>query len=109
MLRTVSSGRLQHRLQAGKDLVAGPRADRGVMSDRLRALSSILRDLELMATRADGALVANADLKGELEAILPAFDASRVLRAFSAVDRASSALERNASPKIVADWLASEL
>jgi DNA polymerase-3 subunit delta' len=112
VLRTVSSGRLPHRLQGGKDFVAGPRAgavDRGVLAERLRALSSILRDLELLATRADHALVANADLKGELEAILPAFNAPRVLRAFSAVDRASAALERNASPKIVADWLASEL
>ncbi len=111
ILRAVSSGRLHHRLQGGKDFLSGPRAgvDRAVVSERLRALSSILRDLELMATRADAALVANADLKGELEAILPAFDTSRVLRAFAAVDRASAALERNASPKIVADWLASEL
>ena len=112
ILRAVSSGRLPQRLQGGKDFVAGTRAgaaDRGTVSDRLRALSSILRDLELLATRADGALVANADLRGELEAILPAFDSLRVLRAFSAVDRASVALERNASPRIVADWLAVEL
>jgi len=32
--------------------------------------------------------------------------ADRAIRAFATVDRALSALDRNASPKIVADWLA---
>jgi hypothetical protein len=31
------------------------------------------------------------------------------LRAFAAVDRALNALDRNASPKIVADWLAFQI
>ena len=40
---------------------------------------------------------------------MKAFDGDRTVRAFSAVDRAVAALERNASPKIVADWLAFQL
>jgi hypothetical protein len=31
------------------------------------------------------------------------------VRGYSAVDQALAALERNASPKVVADWLALEL
>jgi hypothetical protein len=37
------------------------------------------------------------------------FDNDRTLRAFSTIDRALEALERNASPKIVADWIALQL
>ena len=37
------------------------------------------------------------------------FDGDRAVRAFSAVDKALTALERNASPKIVADWLAFQI
>jgi len=32
-----------------------------------------------------------------------------VARAFAAIDRALEAIDRNASPKIVADWLAFQL
>jgi hypothetical protein len=32
-----------------------------------------------------------------------------VVRAFAAVERARAALERNASPKVVADWLVLQL
>ena len=47
-----------------------------------------------------------ADLKAELSRLLKSFDGERTLRAFAAVERALAALDRNASPKIVADWLA---
>jgi DNA polymerase-3 subunit delta' len=112
LLRAVARGRMPQRLDAAKGFVAGPRAgpaDRGAMADRLRALSSMLRDLGILATRAQDGWLANADLKPQLEPLRPAFDSSRVLRAFSAVDRALVALERNASPKIVADWVALEI
>ena len=42
-------------------------------------------------------------------ALLRSFDNERILRAFAAVDRALNALDRNASPKIVADWLAFQI
>jgi DNA polymerase-3 subunit delta' len=110
LLRAVARGRMPQRLEGAKALIAGSRSpDRAVVADRLRALSSMLRDLEVLATRAKDAWLANADLKPQLEPLLPAFGSPRVLRAFSAVDRAISALERNASPKIVADWVALEI
>jgi hypothetical protein len=40
---------------------------------------------------------------------LRSFDNERSLRAFAAVDRALNALDRNASPKIVADWLSFQI
>lgn len=112
LLRSVAAGRAAQRLEAGKTFVAGPRsgaADRATLGDRLLAVSSILRDLGILASRGDDALVANADLKRQLDDLLPAFAADRVVRAFSSVDRALLALQRNASPKIVADWVALEI
>ena len=47
-----------------------------------------------------------ADVLGGLS---PRFDLARVTSGYAALARAESALERNASPKIVADWLAFQL
>jgi hypothetical protein len=44
-----------------------------------------------------------------LERLLRSYDHDRILGAFAAVDKALNALDRNASPKIVADWLAFQL
>lgn len=112
LLQRISAGRVAERLDAGKEFVSGPRngaADRATLGDRLLAVSSILRDLGVLASRGDDTLLANADMKAQLERLLPAFAAARIVHAFSSVDRAVSALERNAGPKIVADWVALEI
>ena len=83
--------------------------DRAELTRRLLALSSLLRDLAVLFSRADDRGLANADLKPQLHSLLRSFDGERALRAFSAVDRALEALDRNGSPKIVADWLAFQL
>jgi hypothetical protein len=57
----------------------------------------------------DDRWLANADLKPALERLLNRFEGDRALRGFAAVDRALDALDRNASPKIVADWIAFQL
>ena len=51
-------------------------------------------------------MLANVDLRDELDALAPSFDSERALALFAAVDRAQSALDGNVSPKVVADWLA---
>lgn len=101
----------RRRLQGAKSLVGASRgsSERDALARRLHALSSMLRDLGVLLSRADERSLANADLKPLLEGLQPAFDGERALRAFSAVDRAQNALERNASPKIVADWLAFQI
>ena len=45
----------------------------------------------------------------ELDTLARAYDSRRSTRAYAAVDQALAALERNASPKIVADWLVLQL
>ena len=68
-----------------------------------------MRDLGILLSRADERGLANTDLRSQLERLQRSFDHDRVLRAFSAIDRALAALDRNASPKIVADWLAFQI
>ena len=94
---------------AGAKMLTGASGDRDDLSRRLLALSSLVRDLGLLNANADDRTLANADLKPQLEALLRAYDAERTLNAFAVVDRALFALDRNASPKIVADWLAMNL
>jgi DNA polymerase III subunit delta' len=98
----------QQRL-AGARMLTGAGGDRDDLSRRLLAMSSLVRDLGLLNAHADDRTLANADLKPQLEALLRAYDVERTLKAFSVVDRALFALDRNASPKIVADWLAMNL
>jgi DNA polymerase-3 subunit delta' len=101
------------RLGSVKDLTgkkgATPGTDRDQLAVILRFVASLLRDLGLLTSHADTASLANADLQRELTRLVPSYDGERASRAFAAVDRALAALERNASPKIVADWVVLQL
>lgn len=101
----------RRRLDGAKVLLGTGRAgaDRDALAWRLRALASMLRDLGALQSNADARALANADLAPMLQGLLRRFDAQRTLRGFAAVDRALDALDRNASPKIVADWIAVQL
>ena len=100
------------RIGIARGLVEGrgtPAEERNRLAVRLRSLGSLLRDIGIIASRADRTTLANADLEGQLEKLASSFDADRSLHAYAAVDQALAALERNASPKVVADWLLLEL
>ena len=97
----------RRRLESAKVLVG--LSDRDELARRLRALASLIRDCGVLLSRADERCLANPDMKPLLGGLVRAFDGDRTVRAFSAVDQAIAALERNASPKIVADWLVLEL
>ncbi len=84
-------------------------SERDRLATCLRAASSLLRDLSVVGASAGSALLANADMEHDLAAMVPAWDGERTRRAYAAVDRALAALERNASPKVVADWLVLQL
>jgi len=86
-----------------------PAEERNRLAVCLRSLGSLLRDVGIIASRADRAMLANADLEARLEQLSSSFDAERSQRAYAAVDRALAALDRNASAKVVADWLLLEL
>jgi DNA polymerase-3 subunit delta' len=111
MLLTVAAGTEPRRRLEGAKALAGAGRDigRDELARRLHAVSSMLRDIGILLSRADERRLANADLNAQLKGLLRSFDGERALRAFSAVDRALDALDRNASPKIVADWLAFQI
>ncbi len=100
------------RIHLARDLTEGngtPAEERNRLAVQLRSLGSLLRDVGIIASGADRVMLANADLETRLEKLSSSYDAERSVRAYAAVDRALAALDRNASPKVVADWLLLEL
>ena len=100
------------RINLARELSDGkgsPAEERNKLAVRLRSLGSLLRDVGIIATHADRAMIANTDLEQPLEKLASSYDAQRSMQAYTAVDRALAALDRNASPKVVADWLLLEL
>src|SRR5262249_18080040 len=100
------------RLDAAKDLLTntGSNAadDREQVTAHLKAMASLLRDIAVITTRADASL-ANADVRGSLEQLAPAYGGERGVRAFAAIDRAIAAIGANSGIKVVADWLVLQL
>ncbi len=100
------------RIQAVKEIFpkkSSPAGEREHLAARLRALSSLLRDVSLLLAGGSSAMLANADLESELSGYGQRLDADSVSRGYVAVDRALAALERNANAKVVADWLVLQL
>ena len=96
------------RVQAASALWSGPskkersREDLAVV---LRLIASMLRDVEAINAGAAASVLANPVLAGDLQSLARAFTGDRARDAFGAVDRALTALERNAGTKLVAEWL----
>jgi hypothetical protein len=107
--RAAATADPRRRLEVARQLAGKGASERGEVGQRFEALALILRDLGLLSAHADARFLANADLEAALGSLGRAYDTERSLRAFSAVGRALAALERNASPKIVADWLVLQL
>jgi DNA polymerase-3 subunit delta' len=98
----------RRRVDSARDLVgksAGSGAsDREQLATHLRAMASLLRDVELIGVNGDRTALANADVMAVLER-LAMFRGERGIQAFAAVDRGLAALDRNAGVKVVADWV----
>src|SRR6185503_7918385 len=86
-----------------------PMNERDQLAACLRIMASVLRDLGLIASQADDKVIANTDLRAELDVLARSYDAKRSVRAYTAVDEALAALERNANARLVADWLVLQL
>jgi DNA polymerase III subunit delta' len=101
------------RLEGARELLlktgASGDSEREQLSSHLRAMASLLRDVEVLATHADDRTLANPDVRPALERLTETYRGERGVRAFGAVDRALVALERNAGVKLVADWLVLQL
>jgi DNA polymerase-3 subunit delta' len=100
------------RIEGAKELLAKTGGDlaavREQLATELRAMASLIRDVELLSTSADSRALANPDVQPAIER-LSAYRGERGIRAFTAVDRALMALDRNAGAKVVADWLVLQL
>ncbi len=90
-------------LSAAKSSAGGEREE---LTTRIVLLASLLRDLALLASGGRSEDLANGDLAQALAELAGAVGRDRAVRAFGAADQAVGALRRNASPKIVALWLA---
>ena len=110
VLRAARGTAMAERLKAATGLAqhGSKRRDREALAARLAILASLIRDLGARSAGVTAPL-ANADLDDDLRGLGSAFQASRLIDAFAAVNRADAALGRNASPKIVADWLAANI
>ena len=109
---TARAGDPSRRLDAARDVTAKKSTsvgEREQLAACLRSLGSLLRDLGILAEGGDRSLIGNSDLEPELAVLAKSFDGTRTASAYAAVDEALAALERNASPKIVADWLVLQL
>ena len=109
---TARAGDPSRRLDAARDVTAKKSTsagERDQLAACLRALGSLLRDVGILASGGDRNLIGNSDLESQLAAMAKSFDSARTATAYAAVDEALAALERNASPKIVADWLVLQL
>jgi DNA polymerase III subunit delta' len=103
---------LRRRVELAKELLpqttGGATADREHLAVHLRAIASLLRDVELVSVNGDRKTLANPDVAASLDR-LTAFRGDRGLRAFDAIDEALVAIERNAGVKIIADWVAVQI
>jgi DNA polymerase III subunit delta' len=109
---TARAGDPSRRLDAARDVTAKKSTsvgERDQLAACLRALGSLLRDVSILSAGGDRGLIGNSDLESQLASLAKSFDARRSASAYVAVDEALAALERNASPKIVADWLVLQL
>jgi DNA polymerase III subunit delta' len=113
LAHAASTGDPAGRIDGAKELLiktgAGGAGDREQLASHLRAMSSLVRDMEVLATRASVQALSNPEAKPALERLAPAYGGERGVRAFTAIDRALLALERNAGVKIVADWVMLQL
>jgi DNA polymerase-3 subunit delta' len=102
----------RRRLDGTRDLLSGTGSggavDRDQVATHLRVMASLVRDVELMSTSADVDALANPDVRPVIDR-LSAYRGQRGIRAFTAIDEALAALERNAGVKVVADWVMLEL
>lgn len=100
------------KLQAAATVISGgtrKERSRDEVGLILRMAASMLRDVELLNAGGEAAALANGVIADDLSALTRTYAGDRARDAFAAVDKAIVALERNAGPKVVAEWLATQI
>lgn len=109
LLRAAAAAPVARRLKVAEAVTkhGTKRREREALGMRLTHVAALLRDLSAIALEPEGtATLVHADRESEMRSMVRAFPADRLISAFALVARAQAALDRNASPKIVADWVA---
>jgi DNA polymerase-3 subunit delta' len=88
---------------------SGAATERELLGRRLEALSVLLRDVGATVSNAVPQRLANADMHPLLTEAARGFDVGRLVRAYRTIDQGLVALDRNISPKTVADWVVMQL
>ena len=113
LLRHAGAGRdVAAKLQAATTVVSGgakKERSRDEVGLILRMAASMLRDVELLNAGGNPDALANGIIADELSSLTRTYSGDRARDAFCAVDKAIAALERNAGPKVVAEWLATQI
>jgi DNA polymerase III subunit delta' len=92
----------------GGKIASKAAGERDLLGQRLAALNAALRDLAAVGTGARPETLSSSPSHA-LQTLVKGFGPQRLLTAFDAVGQAQQALDRNVSPKTVADWLAFQL
>ena len=112
---TDTTGRLQAatefvpKVGGGTKYVSAAHVMRQKLSEHLRVLESVLRDMTAVGSGADKNTLANVDLRDKLVPLVTKFEPPRCVNAGRIVNEALKATERNVNPKVIADWLACQL
>lgn len=111
LLGAAGQGDLASRLAIAKAVVGEKKDERTrqEMQAVLRVASSLVRDVAAMHAGAGLSLLANGDAADVVTRLARQLPPDAADKAFATLDRAVTALERNAGIKLVADWVASEL
>ncbi len=121
LLESVAQARNAHaRLESVKHLVSHDKKSgkwkekklaslRQQLTHRFQALTSLLRDIELLAAGSDPNGLVNFDKAENLHRLSREFGGRRGVAAALAVDRALEAIEGNINPRVVAECLACQL
>jgi DNA polymerase III subunit delta' len=92
----------------GGKIISKAAGERDLLGQRLGALNTVLRDIAAVTSGANPNTLSSAPTQA-LAMLAKGFNADRLLAAFDAVGKAQQAVDRNVSPKTVADWLAFQL
>jgi DNA polymerase III subunit delta' len=92
----------------GGRIISKAQGERDLLGQRLASLNAALRDVAAVGIGASADTLSSSPSHA-LQTLVKGFGAQRLLAAFDAVGQAQQALDRNVSPKTVADWLAFQL
>ena len=109
LLRAAASAGVAAKLKVAASVTkhGTKRREREALGMRLAHVSTLLRDLGALASAGDAPVIlSNTEREDDLRAVARAFPPDRLIAAFAKVAPAQHPQDRNASPKIVADWVA---